>query len=73
MIHYVYFILSGECRLIEHMLVEKKKYGNKVKYKLYDSQQMEKNPRQQISRNKNLQIFEDDGPSELLGGRVMKF
>ncbi|XP_014211529.1 uncharacterized protein LOC106641575 [Copidosoma floridanum] len=55
MVHYVYFILSGECRLVEHMLVDKKKSsdGKQAKYKLYDSQSKDKNPtRQRKARSK---------------------
>ena len=60
MVHYVYFLLSGECRLIEHMLVEKKQVGKKVKYKLYDVHQEDKNPRQRIGRNKKLELNEEN-------------
>lgn len=60
MIHYVYFLLNGECRLVEHMLVEKKRVGKNVKYKLYDSQQKDRNPRQRIGRSKKLDLNSDD-------------
>ncbi|XP_031783439.1 cyclic nucleotide-binding domain-containing protein 2 [Nasonia vitripennis] len=60
MIHYVYFLLNGECRLVEHMLVEKKRVGKHVKYKLYDSQQKDRNPRQRIGRSKKLELPDDE-------------
>lgn len=66
MVHYVYFLLSGECRLIEHMLVEKNKVGQKVKYKLYTSQQEDKNPRQRIGRAKKLELSDDNLPALII-------
>ncbi|KAG7204952.1 hypothetical protein KM043_005340 [Ampulex compressa] len=36
MVNYVHFILEGECRLIEHMLVRKRFYNNKVRYEMYE-------------------------------------
>lgn len=66
MIHYVYFLLNGECRLVEHMLVEKKRVGKHVKYKLYDSQQKDRNPRQRIGRSKKLEFADDELPTILM-------
>ncbi|XP_076182497.1 uncharacterized protein LOC143154337 isoform X2 [Ptiloglossa arizonensis] len=36
MINYAHFILDGECRLIEHMIVRERIFANKVRYKLYE-------------------------------------
>ncbi|XP_034952006.1 uncharacterized protein [Chelonus insularis] len=36
MVNYVYFLLSGTCRLIEHMLISEEKSGGQIQYKLYD-------------------------------------
>ncbi|XP_014227685.2 uncharacterized protein LOC106652987 [Trichogramma pretiosum] len=60
MVHYVYFVISGECRLIEHMLVEKYYLRNKVKYKLFDSSTMERNPRRRASRSRRIVASDDD-------------
>ncbi|CAB0039878.1 unnamed protein product [Trichogramma brassicae] len=60
MVHYVYFVISGECRLIEHMLVEKYYLRNKVKYKLFDSSTMERNPRRRASRSRKIVVSDDD-------------
>lgn len=38
MVNYVYFILSGECRLIEHMLIREWSTYLGVQYELYDSE-----------------------------------
>jgi hypothetical protein len=56
MFHYVYFLLSGECQLIEHMLVKKKKVGKTMQYSIYDYQEEDKNPRQRISRAEKPQL-----------------
>ncbi|XP_011698331.1 PREDICTED: uncharacterized protein LOC105456180 isoform X2 [Wasmannia auropunctata] len=37
MVNYVYFILNGKCRLIEHMLVRERPYDG-MQYQLYDSE-----------------------------------
>ncbi|XP_070153254.1 uncharacterized protein [Polyergus mexicanus] len=36
MVNYVHFILSGECRLIEHMLVRERPSYHGIQYELYD-------------------------------------
>lgn len=36
MVNYVHFILSGECRLIEHMLVRERPFYHGIQYELYD-------------------------------------
>lgn len=38
MVNYVHFILNGECRLIEHMLVRKRSSYYGMQYELYDSE-----------------------------------
>ncbi|KAL6448422.1 hypothetical protein ACFW04_000385 [Cataglyphis niger] len=38
MVNDVYFILSGECRLIEHMLVRERPSYHGIQYELYDSE-----------------------------------
>ncbi|XP_011301105.1 uncharacterized protein [Fopius arisanus] len=35
MVNYVYFLLSGKCRLIEHMIIFEQKFCNHVNYELY--------------------------------------
>lgn len=48
MVNYVYFILYGKCRVIEHMIISEELVGNKVKYKLY-------NPKDEsVSKNSSL-------------------
>ncbi|XP_046814974.1 uncharacterized protein LOC124422499 isoform X1 [Vespa crabro] len=37
MVNYVHFLLEGECRLIEHILVKKKPTTQEMRYELYDS------------------------------------
>ncbi|XP_043267774.1 uncharacterized protein [Venturia canescens] len=36
MVNYVYFILAGECRLIEHIIIQEEKSFDNVKFKLYE-------------------------------------
>ncbi|XP_011500873.1 PREDICTED: uncharacterized protein LOC105364592 [Ceratosolen solmsi marchali] len=60
MVHYVYFILSGECELIEHMLIERNQVGKKTKYKLYDYKLADINPRQRTSRSKKFEFLTDN-------------
>ncbi|XP_057340986.1 uncharacterized protein LOC130678026 [Microplitis mediator] len=58
MVNYVYFLLSGMCRLIEHMLVfEEKRYG-KINYRLYDPEKLEMSRRssKRPSRKSNGEI-----------------
>ncbi|KAL2716304.1 cGMP-dependent protein kinase-like isoform X2 [Vespula squamosa] len=38
MINYVHFLLEGECRLIEHILVREKPTTQEMRYELYDSE-----------------------------------
>lgn len=70
MVHYVYFLLSGECRLIEHMLIEKKRVGKKVKYKMIDSSKDEIASRQQIGRARKTAISETINLPDLLMERA---
>lgn len=37
MVNYVHFLLEGECRLIEHILVREKPTTKEMRYELYDS------------------------------------
>lgn len=37
MVNYVYFVLVGECKLIEHMIVEEKKFNREIQYNLYNN------------------------------------
>ncbi|XP_058788737.1 cGMP-dependent protein kinase-like [Phymastichus coffea] len=60
MIHYVYFLLSGECRLIEHMLIEKRRVGKTVKYKMFKSDQDDVNPRQRVGRAAKIDLSESN-------------
>lgn len=36
MVNYVYFLLSGKCRLIEHMIIQEEECYGYVKYKLFN-------------------------------------
>ena len=36
MVNYVYFILAGQCRLIEHMNIEENISGQRKQYKIYN-------------------------------------
>lgn len=36
MVNYVHFVLSGECRLIEHMLIRERPSYHGTQYELYD-------------------------------------
>lgn len=38
MVNYVHFLLEGECRLIEHILVREKPTTQEMRYELYDSE-----------------------------------
>ncbi|XP_029667508.1 uncharacterized protein LOC115238091 [Formica exsecta] len=46
MVNYVHFILSGECRLIEHMLVRERPSYHGIQYELYDPE-ISSGPQQQ--------------------------
>ncbi|XP_066591883.1 uncharacterized protein [Prorops nasuta] len=43
MVNYVHFIVNGECRLLEHMLIREKCVGNRIKYKLYEEENINEN------------------------------
>lgn len=49
MVNYVHFILNGECRLIEHMLVRERSSYRGIQYELYDSEIFD--PREQSRKN----------------------
>lgn len=50
MVNYVHFILSGRCRLIEHMLVRICSY-HETQYELYDPENFDSQKRlQKVSR-----------------------
>ncbi|TGZ48887.1 uncharacterized protein [Temnothorax longispinosus] len=55
MVNYVHFILSGKCRLIEHMLVRERSSYHGTQYELYDSENF--GPQKQ-SRRVSRQIAE---------------
>ncbi|XP_043491458.1 cAMP-dependent protein kinase regulatory subunit-like [Polistes fuscatus] len=40
MVNYVHFLLEGECRLIEHILVKEKPTAHEMRYELFDSEVM---------------------------------
>ncbi|XP_043665208.1 uncharacterized protein LOC122627780 [Vespula pensylvanica] len=42
MVNYVHFLLEGECRMIEHILVREKPTIQEMKYELYDSKTVSK-------------------------------
>ena len=42
MVNYVYFVLAGECRLIEHMIIHEEKSFGKLKYSLYKTEEAQK-------------------------------
>ncbi|KAF7405078.1 hypothetical protein HZH66_003984 [Vespula vulgaris] len=42
MVNYVHFLLEGECRMIEHILVREKHTTQEMKYELYDSKTVSK-------------------------------
>lgn len=48
MVNYVHFILSGQCRLIEHILVRERPSYHGTKYELYDPENF--GPQQQSQR-----------------------
>lgn len=39
MVNYVYFILAGECRLIEHIIIHEEKTFDNVEFKLYEPEE----------------------------------
>ncbi|EZA54365.1 hypothetical protein DMN91_002348 [Ooceraea biroi] len=48
MVNYVHFVLSGECRLIEHMLVHECPSYHGMQYELYDSECL--GPQEQVEK-----------------------
>ncbi|KAK0183117.1 hypothetical protein PV327_001187 [Microctonus hyperodae] len=58
MVNYVYFLLSGNCRLIEHMLILEEKRGHEMKYKLYNPNEYE--TIKQRSRRPSRKIDDDN-------------
>lgn len=47
MVNYVHFVLSGECRLIEHMLVRERPSYHGTQYELYDPE-ISSGPQEQL-------------------------
>jgi len=51
--NYVHFVLSGKCRLIEHMLVRERSTYHGIQYELYDSESL--GPQEQLEK-----VFENN-------------
>lgn len=67
MVNYVHFVLSGECRLIEHMLVRERPFYDGVRYELYDSEigpreQPEKLPKKIAAANESPELKYNPDP-----------
>lgn len=66
MVNYVYFLLSGKCRVIEHLLISEEKHLTYTKYKLYKPGNPEKTGEssdEHAEKNKNGDV--DSGGSEI--------
>lgn len=64
MVNYVHFLLSGNCRLIEHMLILEKKRCGKMNYKLYNPNAHETT--RQCSRRPSRTIDDDTEVDEII-------
>ncbi|XP_067211516.1 uncharacterized protein [Linepithema humile] len=53
MVNYVHFILNGECRLIEHMLIRERPSYCGIQYELYDSEISDLQKQSRKASNKN--------------------
>lgn len=62
MVNHVHFILSGKCRLIEHMLVREYPSYYGMQYELYDSETFgpQQQPRRKIAEHDKLELNQLD-------------
>ncbi|KAK0098159.1 hypothetical protein PV326_010736 [Microctonus aethiopoides] len=68
MVNYVYFLLSGNCRLIEHMLILEEKRCGEMKYKLYNPNAYETT--RQCSRRSSHTIDDDSKVDEIIDSQL---
>lgn len=56
MVNYVHFLMDGECRLIEHMIVREQFNANGIHYELYDPKDFD--PTEQTKKSRKAETAE---------------
>jgi len=73
MANYVHFILSGKCRLIEHMLIQERTSYRGMQYELYDSEGL--GPQEQLEKifeNNNMEFKKESRDVNYKSNQVRK-
>lgn len=64
MVNYVYFVLAGECKLIEHMIVRERKFKRETRFNIYNPEAQGMRHRKKEKSLKSQEVTKDIGKIE---------